>query len=104
MITKERLKYLMLDLLIADGNETIFMSKEAQSKYSRLIAVVVKSYYDIRFCSNKGCVCHPEYDIKLLLQDKELSDFLKENKFYNVLQEYVKDYDPKVNTRIYGEW
>lgn len=104
MITKERLKYLLLDLLIADGNETIFMSKEAQNKYSRLIAVVTKAYYDIRFCGNKGCACHSEHDIKLLLQNKELSDFLKENRFYDVLQEYVKDYDPKVNTRIYGEW
>lgn len=103
MITKKRLKYLMLDMLITDGNETNFMSKEGQSKYSRLIAVVAKAYYDIRFCSNKGCVCHPEYDIELLLQDKELSEFLKENKFYNVLQEYVKDYNPKVNTRIYRE-
>ena len=49
MITKERLKYLMLDMLITDGNETIFMSKEGQSKYNRLIAVVAKAYYDIRF-------------------------------------------------------
>lgn len=104
MITKERLKYLMLDMLIEDGNSVHFLSKEGQSKYSRLIAVVVKAYYDIRFCSNKGCVCHPEYDIELLLRDKELSEFLKENRFYDVLQEYVKDYDPKVNTRIYGEW
>lgn len=103
MITKKRLKYLMLDLLITDGNEAIFMSKEGQSKYSRLIAVVTKAYYDIRFCGNKGCVCHPERDIELLLQDKELSEFLKENKFYNVLQEHIKDYEPKVNTRIYRE-
>lgn len=103
MITKKRLKYLMLDLLITDGNEAIFMSKEGQSKYSRLIAVVAKAYYDIRFCSNKGCVCHPEYDIKLLLQDKELSNFLKENDFYNLLQEHIKDYEPKVNCRIYRE-
>lgn len=101
MITKKRLKYLMLDLLITDGNEAIFMSKEGQSKYSRLIAVVAKAYYDIRFCSNKGCVCHPEHDIKLLLRDKELSDFLKENRFYDVLQEHIEDYNPKVNTRIY---
>lgn len=102
MITKKRLKYLMLDLLITDGNEAIFMSKEGQSKYSRLITVVAKAYYDIRFCGNKGCVCHPEQDIKLLLQDKELSEFLKENKFYNVLQEHIKDYEPKVNCRIYN--
>ena len=102
MITKKRLKYLMLDLLITDGNEAIFMSKEGQSKYSRLIAVVAKAYYDIRFCSNKGCVCHPEHDIKLLLRDKELSDFLKENKFYDVLQEHIEDYEPKVNCRIYN--
>ena len=60
MIAKERLKYLMLDMLITDGNETIFMSKEAQNKCSRLIAVVAKAYYVIRFCSNKGCVCHPD--------------------------------------------
>lgn len=103
MITKERLKHLLLDMLIEDGNSVYFLSKEGQSKYSRLINVVAKAYYDIRFCSNKGCVCHPEYDIKLLLQDKELSDLLKENKVYNVLQEYVKDYNPKVNTRIYRE-
>lgn len=103
MLIKERLKYLLLDMLIADGNETIFMSKEGQSKYSRLITVVAKAYYDIRFCSNKGCVCHPEYDIKLLLQDKELSDFLKENRFYDVFQEHIEDYEPKVNARIYEE-
>lgn len=102
MITKKRLKYLMLDLLITDGNEAIFMSKEGQSKYSRLIAVVAKAYYDIRFCSNKGCVCHPEHDIKLLLRDKELSDFLKENRFYDVLQEHIEDYEPKVNCIIYN--
>ena len=56
------------------------MSKEAQNKYSMLITEVTKAYYDIRFCGNKGCVCHPERDIELLLQDKELSEFLKENK------------------------
>lgn len=104
MITKERLKYLLLDLLIADGNETIFMSKEAQNKYSRLITEVTKVYYDIRFCGNEKCECHPEYAIKRLLEDKELSEFLKENKFYNVLQEHIKDYNPKINARIYREW
>lgn len=103
MITKERLKYLLLDMLIADGNETIFMSKEAQNKYSRLIVLVTKAYYDIRFCGNKVCVCHPEHDIKLLLQDKELSDFLKKNRFYYVLQEHIEDYNPKVNIRIHEE-
>ncbi len=103
MIAKERLKYLMLDMLITDGNETNSMSKEGQNKYSMLITVVAKAYYDIRFCSNKGCVCHPEHDIKLLLQDKELSEFLKENRFYDVLQEHIEDYEPKVNARIYGE-
>lgn len=82
MITKERLKYLLLDLLIADGNETIFMSKEAQNKYSRLIAVVTKAYYDIRFCGNEKCECHPEYAIKRLLEDKELSEFLIKNNFF----------------------
>lgn len=103
MITKKRLKYLMLDLLITDGNEAIFMSKEGQSKYSRLIVAVAKAYYDIRFCSSKGCICHPEHDIKLLLQNKELSNFLKENDFYNLLQEHIKDYNPKINARIYRE-
>lgn len=52
----------------------------------------------------KKCECHPEYAIKRLLKDKELSEFLKENKFYNVLQEHIKDYNPKVNARIYREW
>lgn len=103
MLIKERLKYLLLDMLIEDGGSVHFLSKEGQSKYSRLIAVVAKAYYDIRFCGNKGCVCHPEHDIKLLLQDKELSDFLKENRFYDVLQEHIEDYEPKVNARIYGE-
>ena len=71
---------MLLDLLIEDGNKTNLMSKEAQNKYSMLITEVTKAYYDIRFCGNKGCVCHPERDIELLLQDKELSEFLKENK------------------------
>ena len=102
MMIKERLKYLLLDMLIEDGNSVYFLSKEEQSKYSRLINVVAKAYYDIRFCSNKGCICQPEHDIKLLLQDKELSDFLKANDFYNLLQEYIKDYEPKVNYRIYN--
>lgn len=53
MITKKRLKYLMLDLLITDGNEAIFMSKEGQNKYRMLIIEVTKTYYDIRFCGNK---------------------------------------------------
>lgn len=70
---------MLLDLLIEDGNKTNLMSKEAQNKYSMLITVVAKAYYDIRFCGNKWCVCHPERDIELLLQDKELSEFLKEN-------------------------
>ena len=104
MITKERLKYLLLDLLIADGNETNLMSKEAQNKYSILITEVTKAYYDIRFRGNEKCECHPEYAIKRLLEDKELSEFLKENKFYNVLQEHIKDYNPKINARIYREW
>lgn len=30
MIAKERLKYLMLDMLITDGNETNSMSKEGK--------------------------------------------------------------------------
>lgn len=59
MITKERLKYLLLDMLIKDGNETNFMNKEGQNKYRMLIIELAKAYYDIRFCGNKKMCVSP---------------------------------------------
>lgn len=101
MIKKKELKALMLNMLIIDGNETNLISIDGQNKYRKLLIAVTKSYYDIRFCSYKKCQCHPENEIKLLMKDKELSEFLKDNKLYDILQEYIKDYSPNINNIIY---
>lgn len=99
---KQELQHNKLDnilkkILPLDGNETSFIKeKDTYLKFQRLIVLLVEARYDIRYCSNENCPCHPEYTIRKLLTDKGLSGFLKEWKVFDEIETFIGDYLPLV--------
>jgi hypothetical protein len=56
----------------------------------------MKSKYDIRYCSNNQCPCHPETKIRRLLSNKELSQFLEEEHLYNTIIKIINETNESV--------
>ena len=68
---------ILYDLLLLDGNGAKQLDKTTQDNFRALIVEVAKAEKNVRFCSIKGCSCHPETNIKILLEgNNELVKFL----------------------------
>ena len=61
---------IIFELLLKDGNETHFIENaNVYFDFQELIKELIKIKYDIRYCKNKGCCCHPEHSIKELIKE-----------------------------------
>ena len=96
---------IIFELLLKDGNET-YLIKNVNDyfDFQELIKELIKIKYDIRYCKNKDCSCHPEHRIKELMKNKKLVEFLENNCYKNITKdifELVTNYEPKIARGIY---
>ena len=98
---------IIFELLLKDGNETHFIeSTNVYLIFQELIKELIKIKYDIRYCKNKDCCCHPEHRIKELMKNKKLVEFLENNCYKNITKdifELVTNYEPKIAKGIYED-
>lgn len=74
---KTNIDKIITKLLMLDDNETNFIeNSNVYFNFQELIKELTKVKYNIRWCSNLDCCCQPEYTIRIVLKDKELTDFL----------------------------
>lgn len=98
---------LIFELLLKDGNETNFIENAyVYFDFQELLKELIKIKYDIRYCKNKDCCCHPEYRIKQLMKNKKLLEFLKKYCYKDIskdILELVTNYEPKIAKGIYED-
>lgn len=77
-IGMEKIDNIITKLLLLDGNESNLLDDiDDYKNFRRLIIELVKIKYDIRWCSNDNCKCHPETTIRTILENNfELHSFL----------------------------
>ena len=66
----------------------------------------MKVKYDISYCRNIYCCCHPEYRIKELIKNKYLIEFLEKYCYKNISEDISKlltNYEPKIAKGIYED-
>jgi hypothetical protein len=68
---------ILIMLLRFDGNDANFLSAESRRKFERLIILLMRVKYNIRYCDSLECECQPETSIRELLEDENLAQFLK---------------------------
>lgn len=97
---------ILFELLLLHGNDTSFIKgTDTYYVFNELVVAVTKAVNNIRYCSRKGCLCHPETDIKQLLKDEDLVDFLDEcaEGIVDDLLSLCEDYDPIVAKGIFED-
>ena len=96
---------IIFELLLKDGNETYYIeNSNVYFNFQELLKELIKIKYDIRYCGNENCCCHPEYRIKELMKNKKLVEFLENNCYKNITKdifELVTNYEPKIARGIY---
>ena len=96
---------IIFELLLKDGYETqLIKNVNDYFDFQELIKELIKIKYDIRYCKNKGCSCHPEYRIKELMKNKKMVEFLENYCYKNITKdilELVTNYEPKIARGIY---
>jgi hypothetical protein len=87
---------LIIQMLLFDGNESNLLDDiDSYTNFRRLIIELAKVKYDVRWCSNDKCQCHPETTIKNLInRNKELQDFLNRFNLLDDILYYIKNYEP----------
>jgi hypothetical protein len=93
---------ILFKALLLDGNETCELDTNTHAKFNKLLIELTKIKYDIRYCSNLNCPCHPETAIKELFKDNSLIEFLDENNLCDCIYELINVYDPVVADGIYN--
>ena len=98
---------IIFELLLKDGNETqLIKSVYDYFDFQELIKELIKIKYDIRYCKNKDCCCHPEHRIKELMKNKKLLEFLRNYCYKDIskdILELVTNYEPKIAKGIYED-
>ena len=97
---------ILFRLLLLHGNDTSFIKgTDTYYAFNELVVEVTKAVNNIRYCTRKGCSCHPESKIKKLLQDKYLVDFLHEYSkgLVNDLLRLCEDYEPIIAKGIFED-
>lgn len=91
----ESIDKIIANLLLLDGNESTLLDNENDYiLFRRLIIELTKVKYDIRWCGNTGCKCHPEYEIKgILKHNDELYKFLSNHINISLIESIVADYE-----------
>ena len=92
---------ILYDLLLLDGNNITRLDKTTQDNFRALIVEVAKAEKNVRFCSTKGCICHPETKIKILLEgNNELVKFLNEY-HQNLVEDLLRHCDDYEAISVY---
>jgi hypothetical protein len=94
---------ILFKALLLDGNETCELNVNTYKKFTRLLIELTKIKYDVRYCSNPNCKCHPETTIKELFKDDILVEFLKVNNIYKSIYDLISDYEPIIADGIYND-
>ena len=69
---------IIVKLLLLDGNESnLLETQQDYDDFKNLIIELTKVKYDIRWCSNEFCTCHPKSDVKNIMKNKNLCDFIE---------------------------
>lgn len=95
---------LMPALLMLDDNETNLLNIEDRQLFTKMLILLQKIRYDIRYCRNEGCNCRPEVMLKELFeQSEELVQFLVDVKVYDKINEYLAAKDTHLTVfDLYG--
>ena len=91
---------IIFELLLKDGNE----NSNVYFNFQELLKELIKIKYDIRYCGNENCCCHPEYRIKELMKNKKLIEFIEKYCYKDILKDILKlitNYKPKIAKGIY---
>jgi len=94
---------ILFKALLLDGNETCEISKDTYEKFKILLIELAKIQYNIRYCSNPNCLCHPESTVHKLLADEEIIVFLEDNNLLDNIVELINNYEPIVADGIYND-
>ena len=98
---------IIFELLLKDGNETNFIKNyDVYFNFQELIKELVKVKYNVRYCRNNNCSCHPEHRIKELISNDALAEFIKVYCYKDILKdisEVVTNYEPKIAKGIYED-
>ena len=96
---------IIFELLLKDGNETYYIeNSNVYFNFQELLKELIKIKYDIRYCGNENCCCHPEYRIKELMKNKKLIEFIEKYCYKDILKDILKlitNYKPKIAKGIY---
>ena len=96
---------IIFELLLKDGNETYYIeNSNVYFNFQELLKELIKIKYDIRYCGNENCCCHPEYRIKELMKNKKLIEFIEKYCYKDILKnilELITNYKPKIAEGIY---
>ena len=83
---------LIKKLLLLFGNETHELSRGCQNSFNELFMAISRIKYGIRYHEyNRECPCQPECEIKNLLEDSELKDFLERQKTLDQILELLNN-------------
>ena len=94
---------ILFKALLLDGNETCELNQDTYNYFRRLLIELIKIKYNIRYCTNKNCSCHPESVIKILLENYDLYNFLNDNKLLVDITNLITNYEPIVADGIYND-
>jgi hypothetical protein len=94
---------ILFKALLLHGNETNLLNDITYQNFKTLFIELAKIRYNIRYCDNENCSCHPESTIKKLLKDDELCDFLQVNHLLESVKCLIGDYKPIIAKGIYED-
>lgn len=88
---------LLFKLLMLDGNGTNLLENQESYEYFKMLVLeIAKVKYSVRYCTNKGCPCHPETRILAILDVcPELYAFLEKERLKNDIVEIAMNLDEK---------
>ena len=99
----KNIEKILFKALLLDGNETYGISNNTYEKFRTLLIELTKIKYNIRYCSDLNCLCHPESNIKKLLEYEELAMFLEDNRLLEDIVDLINNYDPIIADGIYND-
>lgn len=91
---EHKIEKILVKILDLYGCETMDLEKETQKLFNYLTIYLTEARFNIRYCTRKGCSCHPEHGIKKLLENTKLREFLKENHVLKDIEDISNNYIP----------
>lgn len=85
---------ILVQLLMCDGNSLTEESPETQTAVQKLILELTKVTYNIRYCVNVHCPCHPEPYIEKLCNIDDVKSYLIKENLYDKIKDIYINYYP----------